>query len=68
MSLRDPTYQSEIELGLADTEYVAMLKFERHQLREERHRLPRRKATLGGRQRRRAINQRLARIEELLNK
>lgn len=52
MSLRDLSYQSAIELGLSDTEYVSALKEERDFLRWERER----------------INARLARIEELLRK
>lgn len=68
MSLRDPSYQSDIELGLADTEYIGALKFEREQLRKERRGIPTRRATSGARQRRAALNARLARIEELLKK
>lgn len=52
MSLRDPSYQSAIELGEADTEYVSALKEERDSLIWERSR----------------INERLARIVELLAK
>lgn len=52
MSLRDPSYQSAIELGEADTEYVNALKHEREVLTMEVDR----------------INERLARIEELLGK
>lgn len=52
MSLRDPWHQSAIELGEMDTEYVSCLKYEREVLTIERDR----------------INQRLARIEELLAK
>lgn len=52
MSLRHPAHQSAIELGLEDTEYVSALKEERDSLVWERDR----------------INQRLARIEELLAK
>lgn len=52
MTLRDPSYQSDIELGLADTEYISALKCEREVLQAEVER----------------INQRLARIEELLRK
>lgn len=50
MSLRDPAFQSAIELGEMDTEYIAALKHEYEVLTAERDR----------------INERLARIEELL--
>lgn len=52
MSLRDPSYQSAIELGEADTEYIGALKQERKVLLAEVKR----------------INSRLARIEEILAK
>lgn len=51
MSLRDPCYQSAIELGLEDTEFIRALKCEREVLQAEFLR----------------INERLARIEEILN-
>lgn len=51
MSLRDPSYQSAIELGLEDTEYIRALKCEREVLLGEAER----------------INRRLARIKEILH-
>lgn len=50
MSLRDPSYQSDIELGLKDTEYISALKCEREVLLAEGKR----------------ILQRLRRIKEIL--
>lgn len=52
MSLRDPSYQSAIELGEADTEYISALKIEHKTLLAEVER----------------INARLARIKELLKR
>lgn len=52
MSLRDQSYQSAIELGEADTEYISALKIEREALLTEVDH----------------ISDRLARIEELLRK
>lgn len=71
MSLRDPTHQAAIELRLRDTEYVEALKDERDALRSELSELRRIKPnhrTLGTVSRIEVINQRLARIEELLAK
>jgi hypothetical protein len=69
MSLRDINHQAAIDLGECDTEYVAALKQELDELRLELKALPRPcDSTSGTKRRRIVINQRLARIQELLAK